>query len=447
MTEGRRETLDMTEGSPVKVLLFFAVPIILSNLFQQFYNIIDSLIVGNYLGTDALAAAGSAGTVTAVIVQMASGLALGASVVIAQYFGAGKKKEIRACMTTILAFAAAAGVLVTVFTQLLAGPILLLVKTPAEILEYSIEYLTVYFWGSAAIFLYNAENAVFIAMGDSRTPLYFLIVASVLNIGLDLFFVRVLHTGVAGAGIATIIAQLLAGVGSLLFAMLKNPFFRIEKKLLKADWDIIVQCVKIGVPLAMQTSLIAVSCIILQSVVNTFGSVVVAAYTATNRIEQLVQQPYNSLNMAMSTYTGQNMGAGKPERVRLGFRKGCLIMGIFSLLVLPFAQFGGEVIMEFFVNERDVIDFGAKALRITSWFYLALGMIYVTRGTLNGSGDAFFAFASGIVEMIGRICFARPLTKLPFLGVWGIWFATAFTWLLTAVFSLFRYYQRIGKRK
>ena len=158
MKKSRRDTLDMTQGSPAKVLLAFAVPVILSNLFQQFYNIIDSLIVGNYLGADALAAVGSAGTITAVIVQLASGLALGASVVIAQYFGAGKKKEIRACMTTILAFAAAAGVLVTVFTQLLAGPILLLVKTPAEILEYSIEYLTVYFWGSAAIFLYNADR-------------------------------------------------------------------------------------------------------------------------------------------------------------------------------------------------------------------------------------------------------------------------------------------------
>ena len=177
MEKRQKGTLDMTEGSPAKVLLMFAVPIILSNLFQQLYNIIDSLIVGNCLGAGALAAVGSAGTVTAVIVQLASGLALGASVVIAQYFGAGKWEKIRICMTTISLFALAAGLLLTIVTQLFAGEILVLIRTPGEIMSESMDYLTIYFWGSWAIFLYNALNAVFIAMGDSRTPLYFLILA------------------------------------------------------------------------------------------------------------------------------------------------------------------------------------------------------------------------------------------------------------------------------
>lgn len=438
---------DMTQGRPAGLLLSFMLPMVVGNVFQQMYNLVDSMIVGKYVGADALAAVGATSSLNFLFFSLCGGMGNGIGIVISQNFGAGKNDVVKKAIANAAYIMLAAGLAMGILGTALARPVLRLLRTPENILDQSVMYMQIMCAGVLAVAMYNCVSAILRGVGDSKTPLYFLIVASVLNIGLDLFFVRVLHTGVAGAGIATIIAQLLAGVGSLLFAMLKNPFFRIEKKLLKADWDIIVQCVKIGVPLAMQTSLIAVSCIILQSVVNTFGSVVVAAYTATNRIEQLVQQPYNSLNMAMSTYTGQNMGAGKPERVRLGFRKGCLIMGIFSLLVLPFAQFGGEVIMEFFVNERDVIDFGAKALRITSWFYLALGMIYVTRGTLNGSGDAFFAFASGIVEMIGRICFARPLTKIPFLGVWGIWFATAFTWLLTAVFSLFRYYQRIGKRK
>ena len=172
MEKRQRDTLDMTTGSPARVLLLFAVPIILSNLFQQLYNIIDSLIVGNYLGANALAAVGSVGTITAVIIQLASGLALGASVVISQYFGAGKKKEIRVCMTTICSFSVVVGAVVTVVTQAYAEQILVLVDTPEEIMAESMDYLTIYFWGSVAIFLYNALNAVYIALGDSRTPLY-----------------------------------------------------------------------------------------------------------------------------------------------------------------------------------------------------------------------------------------------------------------------------------
>lgn len=438
---------DMTQGRPAGLLLSFMLPMVVGNVFQQMYNLVDSMIVGKYVGADALAAVGATSSLNFLFFSLCGGMSNGIGIVISRNFGAGRESEVKKAIANAAYIMLAAGVAMGTLGTAFARPVLTLLHTPENILDQSVRYMQIMCAGVLAVAMYNCVSAILRGVGDSKTPLYFLIVSSVLNIGLDLFFVRVLHAGVTGAGIATIIAQLLAGVGSLLFAMVNNPFFKIKKDLLKADRDIIIQCVKIGVPLAMQTSLIAISCIILQSVVNTFGSVVVAAFTATSRIEQLVQQPYNSLCMAMSTYTGQNIGADKPDRVRLGFRKGCLIMGIFSLIVLPLAQFGGEAIMEFFVNERDVIEFGAKALQITSWFYLSLGMIYVTRGTLNGSGDAFFAFASGGVEMIGRICLARPLTMIPFLGVWGIWFATAFTWLLTAIFSLIRYYQKIGRRK
>lgn len=200
-----------------------------------------------------------------------------------------------------------------------------------------------------------------------------------------------------------------------------------------------------GVPLAFQSSLIAISCVALQSVVNTFGSVVVAAFTATSRIEQLVQQPYNSLGMSVSTYTGQNIGAGQLERVKKGYRIAFLLMAVFSFTMLPLAQFFGNPIMRLFVSEPEVIEMGAHALKLTSWFYLPLGMIYITRGLLNGAGDAAFAFMNGIIEMMGRICFAKPLTLIPQVGVWGVWLATAFTWLLTGVLTFLRYLQ--GKWK
>lgn len=438
---------DMTQGRPAGLLLSFMLPMVVGNVFQQMYNLVDSMIVGKYVGADALAAVGATSSVNFLFFSLCGGMANGIGIVISQNFGAGRDSSVKKAIANAAYIMLAAGGAMGLLGTALSRPVLVFLNTPENILNQSVQYMRIMCAGVLAVALYNCVSAILRAVGDSKTPLYFLIVASVLNIGLDLFFVRVLNAGVAGAGIATIIAQLLAGVGSMIFALVKNPYFKIEKELLKVDWGIIGQCVKMGVPLALQTSLIAISCVILQSVVNTFGSVVVAAFTATSRIEQLVQQPYNSLCMAMSTYTGQNIGAGKLDRVRLGFRKGCLIMGIFSLVMLPLAQFGGEVIMELFVNETEVIGFGARALRITSWFYLPLGMIYVARGTLNGAGDAVFAFANGLVEMIGRICFARPLTKLPFLDVWGIWLATALTWLITAIFSMIRYYRKIGRRK
>ena len=208
-------TKDLTTGSPMRLILGFALPTLFGMLFQQLYNMVDAMIVGKLLGSAALAAVGSAGTVTSVIVQLASGLALGASVVIAQYFGAGKWEKIRICMTTISLFALAAGLLLTIVTQLFAGEILVLIRTPGEIMSESMDYLTIYFWGSWAIFLYNALNAVFIAMGDSRTPLYFLILAFFLNVAGDLFFIVVCSMGVAGGALATTLSQVICTVLSL----------------------------------------------------------------------------------------------------------------------------------------------------------------------------------------------------------------------------------------
>nr|MCR4739900.1 hypothetical protein [Lachnospiraceae bacterium] len=276
--------------------------------------------------------------------------------------------------------------------------------------------------------------------------LYFLIMSCILNVGLDLYFVRALNMGVAGVAYATIISQLLSGLCCMVFAFFKNPMFRFSREHLHFDRVIVSKCVRIGVPLAFQTSLIAISCVALQSVVNTFGSVVVAAFTATARIDQLVQQPFNSLSMATSTFTGQNIGARKFDRVKLGFNKAFIMMAAVCLLMIPIAQFFGENIVALFVTDADVIALGGKALKITSWFYLALGTIYVTRGLLNGASDARYAFMNGMVEMLGRICFAKPLTMIPFIGVWGVWLTTAFTWLITGILGLLRYKSGVWKR-
>lgn len=436
---------DMTVGEPTGLLLSFMLPMVVGNVFQQLYNLVDSMIVGKYVGSDALAAVGATGSLNFLIFSLCFGMASGIGIIVSQYFGASNDAGVKqTIMNAAYIMSISAGIM-GIFGCIFAKPMLVFLRTPENILEEATLYMQISCAGILAIALYNGVASILRAVGDSKTPLYFLIVASVLNIILDLFFVRVINWGVAGAGIATIISQLLSGIGSLFFAFAKNPYFKIEKAHRKVNKNIIWQCVRMGVPLAFQNSLIAISCVALQSVVNTFGSVVVAAYTATGRIEQLVHQPYNSLGMAMSTYSGQNIGAGKIDRVKQGYRKGWIIMAVFSLVMIPLAQFGGEFAMKLFVNEEEVIALGSYALKITSWFYLFLGAIYLTRGMLNGAGDAAFAFVNGLAEMAGRICLAKPLTMIPFIGVWGVWLATSLTWLITGSISVMRYFQ--GKWK
>ena len=435
----------MTEGNPTGLLLTFMLPMVVGNIFQQLYNMVDSMIVGKYVGADALAAVGATGSLNFLIFSLCGGMANGVGIIISQYFGAGNDSGVKKAIANAVYIMTASALLMGVIGIVFSRKLLAFLNTPENILDDSTLYMCIMCAGILAVGLYNCIAAILRAVGDSKTPLYFLIVASILNIILDLFFVKTLDMGVAGAGIATIISQLLAGIGSLAFAFIKNPYFKIGREQMRAERTIIEQCVRMGIPLAFQSSLIAISCVALQSVVNTFGSVVVAAFTATSRIEQLVQQPYNSLGMAVSTFTGQNIGAGKIDRVRKGFRKGMIIMAIFTFVMIPLAQFGGEFIMKLFVNEQDVIALGSQALKITSWFYLFLGSIYVARGMLNGAGDATFAFMNGIVEMAGRICFAKPLTMIPVIGVWGVWLATALTWFVTGTISVLRYLQ--GKWK
>ncbi len=438
---------DMTVGNPTGLLLTFMLPMLLGNVFQQFYNMVDSMIVGQVVGADALAAVGATGSLNFLFFSLCGGMSNGTGVVISQHFGAGEHDNVRKAIANAAYIMLVVGTIMGGLGVILSRPVLIFLNTPDNILSDAVLYMRIMCAGVLAVALYNCISAILRAVGDSKTPLYFLIMSSILNIFLDLLFVKTFGMGVAGAGIATSISQFLSGVGSLIFAFLKNPFFKIEKNLRKPDLDIIWQCTRMGVPLAFQTSLIAISCVALQSVVNTFGSVVVAALTATSRIEQLVQQPYNSLGMAMSTYTGQNIGAGKIDRVRQGYRKALMIMAAFSLVMIPLFRIGGELIMKFFVSEEEVISFGAHALKITSWFYLFLGSIYVTRGLLNGAGDAVFAFANGIVEMLGRICFAKPLTLIPQVGVWGVWLATALTWMAAGMFNVSRYLQGKWKKE
>lgn len=431
--------MNMTTGSPVRLLLVFSIPMLIGNVFQQLYNLVDSMIVGQFVGEDALAAIGATNSVGFLFFAMCNGLGSGGGILTAKEFGAGNEENVKKTIVNsgyILLFGSA---IMGVLAALVSEPVLSFMNTPEHIMHDALIYMYMQCIGLPLVAIYNHSSSMLRALGDSRTPLYFLIFAALLNVGLDLWFVCGFEWGVFGAALATGIAQVIAGIGCLLYAIKFNPYFKMSRRHFRIEGGILWECVRLGVPLSVQFSMIAVSCMALQRVVNGYGSAVMAAFTATSRVEQLLHQPYQTLSAALSTYSGQNLGAKEHERIRLGFRKSMLMMGIFSLVMLPVMQFGGAAIIKMFVDDAVVIDYGAKAMQITSWFYITLGTIYMTRGVLNGIGDAAFALINGIVEVVGRIVVPVALTMIPFIGVWGIWWSTGIVWLISALFCYLRY--------
>ncbi len=433
---------DMTEGRPAPLLLRFMIPMLIGNIFQQLYSMADTMIVGKTLGSDALAAVGATGSLNFLFFSLCNGLASGLGILVSQAFGAGQVNSVKKLIANSVYIMLASAVVMGSLGFALSKPVLRLLGTPANIIDRSTAYMQVSCAGLIAASMYNCVAAILRGVGDSRTPLYFLVVACVINIFLDLFFIKSLGLGVGGAALATILSQMLSAAGSILYAVKYNPMFYLERAFWRPDRALVGRACRLGLPLAAQSSMIALSLVVLQMVVNGFGSQVGAAFTATSRIEVLVQQPYGSLFAALSTFTGQNIGAGKLERVKLGFKHATLIMIGFTALVVPLFQLFSPAIVGIFVDAQEgarVIEYGAKGLRMTSLFFLPLGMIYMCRGVLNGSGDGVYSLISGICEMVGRVGFAKPLTLVPQVGKWGIWLGTALTWTLVAAASFIRY--------
>ena len=439
---------DMTKGNTTKLLIEFAVPMLIGNIFQQVYSLVDSAIVGKFISPEALGAVGSTGSISFLFFSLCIGVGSGSGIVASKYFGAKDDKNVKRVVINSAYIMLIASFLMGILGFFLAGPVLRLLNTPADIYGMAKLYLKIMCIGIPMVGMYNYGSSILRALGDSRTPLKFLIFSCFVNTILDLLFVCAFHMGVFGAALATVISQVLSAVTCLLYSYKTNEYFRVEKELRSVSPSIIWECIRLGSMLALQMGMIAVSCIALQRYVNGFGSVVVAAFTATGRIEQIIQQPYNSLGMAISTHAGQNLGAGNNRRIREGFSKGVLIALIFSLIMLPVMQFAGEGIISIFVdpdveNGAEVIRLGATALRITSVFYFALGTIYVSRGVLNGIGDAAFAFINGGVEMFGRIVFPFVLAAFTGFGVWGIWLSAGLTWFISGLFAVIRYYAKL----
>ena len=447
MAKGKKATsIDMTEGSPYRLILVFTLPLLLGNIFQQLYNMVDSVVVGNVIGDQALAAVGTGFPIIFMLCSLFMGVGTGATIMISQFYGARDLEKVNQTVNTIYTAMIVSIIPLSLIGVIFSEPMLRAMNVPDDgTLQMAKTYMIIIFIGIIGTLGYNINAGILQGLGDSRTSLLFLMIATAINIVLDLVLTIVIEMGVAGVALATIIAQIASWLFGVFYINKRYDFVQIKPQKFYFDKRLFWQAMKLGIPSGIQQALFSIGIMFMQSLVNSYGSNFMAGFNGANKIDTFAFLPVQSLSNALTTYTGQNIGAGQLERVKKGYRIAFLLMAVFSFTMLPLAQFFGNPIMRLFVSEPEVIEMGAHALKLTSWFYLPLGMIYITRGLLNGAGDAAFAFMNGIIEMMGRICFAKPLTLIPQVGVWGVWLATAFTWLLTGVLTFLRYLQ--GKWK
>ncbi len=435
----RDNTTDMTIGSPVRHILLFALPALVGNIFQQIYNIADSVIVGRFVGPDALAAVGSSASITFLFFALCNGIGSGGGIIASQYFGAHDEGNVKNCIVNTGFIMLLVPVIFGISGYLGTPMLLKILATPSDILPDAIMYIRYMCVGLLFVSLYNYLASMLRALGDSRSPLYFLILSTILNVILDILFVYYLKMGVRGVAIATVISQFTATVTCAIYAYRINPYFRLRREDFVFSGKMCNKVIRLGAPLSLQFALISISAMAVQRVVNSYGTVVIAAFTATNRIEQLIHQPYTTLGASLATFSGQNYGANKYDRVYTGYKKGLLIMVVLTSAMILVMQTLGGAITGLFVTDEEVVRLGAMGLRITSLFYLALGLIYVVRGVLTGVGDAFFALFNGIVEVIGRFTLPILMTKYMEMGETGIWVSAGVVWVVSGVTAWYRY--------
>ncbi len=429
----------MTVGDPVRHLLVFALPALIGNLFQQVYNLADSVIVGRFIGANALAAVGATSSITFLFFALCNGIANGGGIIVSQFYGAHDEDKVKNCIVNTGFIMLLVPLTFGTIGFISASALLRILSTPEEILPDATLYIRLVCLGLLFVSLYNYLASMLRALGDSRFPLYFLVISTIINVILDIVFVYFFKMGIKGAAIATIISQFVATVSCAIYAYKVNPFFRLKRSDCRINLEMVISVIQLGIPISLQFALIAVSSMAIQRIVNSYGTVVVAAFTSTSRIEQLIHQPYATLGTSIATFCGQNYGAEKFDRVHMGYRKGFLIMTLLTLVMIFVMQVFGRSIMTLFVSDSEVINLGTLGLRITSVFYLALGTIYVVRGVLTGMGDSFFALFNGVIEVVGRFTIPLFMTKYMGMEEVGIWVSTGAVWILSGATAWLRF--------
>ena len=429
-------TKDMTSGSTMKLILGFAVPLLMGMLFQQVYSLVDTIIVGRFLGVSALAAVGATGSINFLIVGFCQGICNGFALPVAQRFGAKDYDGLRKYVGNSAVLTIIFGGAITLITVIACRPILELMQTPADIIDLSYHYIVVIFAGIPAIMLYNILSAYLRSLGDSITPVIFLVLSAGLNIGLDLLFIVTFHWGVFGAAFATVLSQAVSGILCLILIIKKFDLLHLKREDWKLDWGYSRYLLIMGLPMGLQYSITAIGSVILQASVNTLGSTAVASMTAGSRISMFVVCPFDALGSTMATFGGQNVGAGRLDRLGRGLRSAVILGAIYSALILVVLIFFGRDLILLFVSAKEaaVIAQAKQFLVTNAAFYLMLALVNIVRFLIQGMGFSGFAVFAGVFEMV-----ARALVGLVFVPIFGFiaaCFASPLAWIFADCFLI-----------
>ncbi|MDD6638568.1 MAG: MATE family efflux transporter [Lachnospiraceae bacterium] len=432
-------TKDMTTGSSMKLILGFAVPLLMGMLFQQVYSLVDTIIVGRFLGVNALAAVGATGSINFLIIGFCLGLCNGFALPVAQRFGAKDYDGLRKYVGNSAVLSVIVGGTITIFTVVFCRNILQIMDTPADIIDLSYNYIVVIFAGIPATLLYNILSSHLRSLGDSVTPVAFLILSACLNIGLDLLFIVTFHWGVFGASFATVLSQLVSGVLCLVFIIIRFDILHLKRDDWRLDPAYVRNLLVMGLPMGFQYSITAIGSVILQAAVNSLGSIAVASMTAASKISMFVVCPFDALGSTMATYGGQNVGAGKLERLGKGLRSAVILGAIYSAVIFVVVYFFGENMIQIFLspteeNAATVLAWAKEFLVINAAFYFPLALVNIVRFLIQGMGFSGFAVFAGVFEMVARTIVG--LFLVPVFGFIAACFASPLAWIFADAFLI-----------
>ena len=438
---------DMTTGSPGKMIFNFTMPIFIGNIFQQFYNMADTVIVGKFVGNAALAAVGACGTLAFLIIGFLQGVTAGFTVVTAQHYGAGNMKAMKKSVASGAVLTLIVSVILTVLSMVSMSKVLHLMNTPSDMYGEAYGYIMVLCGGIIAQALYNYLASVLRALGDSKRPLYFLVIAALLNIVLDLVFIIIFRLGAAGAAYATVIAQGISGILCLFYIGKMVPALHLHKEDWEMNGSLIGWQLKIGLPMAFQYSITAIGTIVVQSCLNILGSTAAAGFAAASKIEQVFSQAYVALGTTMATYCAQNMGAGKYTRIRKGFKNATLMGFAYAIVTGVIIFFGGKYMTVFFVSENlnQIMGYVDIYLRCVSVSFLPLVIVNLYRNGIQGMGYGLLPMTAGIAELIGRS--GAALIASHFGSYMGICLASPAAWVLAGTLLIVMYFKIMKGKK
>lgn len=430
---------ELTSGNPAKVIFAFSVPIIIGNLFQQLYSMIDTIIVGRTIGVDAIAALGSTSYISTLIIGFMSGLTNGFSIITARHYGAGDSVKMRRSVAGTIIIGLVVSAILTVSSIFFIKPFMHLLNTPADIFDQAYSYISVTLFFMVTAMLYNMSAGVLRAVGDSITPLVFLIISSGMNVGLDILFITKFGMGVAGAAYATIISQTLSFILCCVYIVIRFPYLIPKAEEFKITWAEVWELFSMGLSLALMFSLVEVGSLILQRAINNFGTQTIAAHTAARKISSILMLPYTAFGSACATYCSQNIGAGRPDRAGKGVKSSIVMAWVWSAAAVIIGYVFSPYIVSWIAGteEQYIVDLASRYMRVNTPFYFVLAVLIVLRSSLQGLGRKAVPVASSIIEMVGKAVIA--FTAAPALGYFGVMISEPIVWILMTILLIIGY--------